>query len=156
MRFSDLLSSDVVDVQLECSSKEEILLHLIAMLSRSDIIVDREKVQEVIFERERIMSTGVGHGFACPHAKTDAIVDTAAALITLKNPVDFQSLDQQPVSIVVMLLGPAGAVGLHLRLLSRVSRLMSDADFRRQLLAAGSAGQILELLNAEEAQKLDV
>lgn len=137
-------------------TKAESLAYLTSLLDNTGLVKDRAKVQAVISEREQIMSTGIGKGFAFPHAKTDAVADTAAALITLREPIDYQSLDNQPVSIIFMLVGKENSVGTHLRLLSRVSRLMSHDEFRHRLLHAANADEVIDLIADEEEQRLDV
>jgi mannitol/fructose-specific phosphotransferase system IIA component (Ntr-type) len=78
------------------------------------------------------------------------------ALITLDEPVEYQALDNKPVNIIFMLLGQESAVGTHLRLLSRVSRLMNSDDFRERLLNAASSAEALAIIGEEETQKLDM
>jgi len=98
------------------------------------------------------MSTGVGHGFAIPHGKTDAITDIVAAFAITAQPLDFDSLDDQPVRLIFMLVGNDSHVGTHLKLLSRVSRLMNSDSFRSQLLQAANPEQVLELFRQEEGR----
>lgn len=156
MRVCDVLSPTSVAVHCSMNTKREALQYMIELLSQRGVITDVEKVGSLIFEREKIMSTGVGKGFAFPHAKTDAVQKPAGALIILEHPIEFQSLDNQPVSIIFMLLGQENAVGAHLRLLSRISRLMNNDEFRQRLLDAATSLEVLELIEEEETQKLDV
>ncbi len=156
MRITDVLAAATVAVNVSMKTKEEVLSHLVSLIDSTGLVRDRDKVFSVISAREKIMSTGIGKGFAFPHAKTDAVTDTMGALVTLKEPVEYQSLDGQPVSIVFMLVGRENAVGTHLRLLSRVSRLMNSDEFRHQLLLSTSPEQVIELITTEEEQRLDV
>ena len=156
MRITDVLAATTVAVNVSFRTKEEVLNHLVSLIDRTGMVRDRSKVYSVITEREKIMSTGIGKGFAFPHAKTDAVADTVAALVTLKEPVEYQSLDGLPVSIVFMLVGRENAVGVHLRLLSRVSRLMNSDTFRHQLLQSTSPEQVIELIAEEEEQRLEL
>ncbi len=156
MRITDVLAAATVAVNVSMNTKEEVLEHLVSLIDGTGLVRDREKVVSVIGAREKIMSTGIGKGFAFPHAKTDAVADTVAALVILKEPVEYQSLDGQPVSIVFMLVGRENAVGTHLRLLSRVSRLMNSDEFRHQLLQSTSPEHVIELITEEEEQRLDV
>ncbi len=156
MRVCDVLASSSVAVHCDVHNKHDALMYMLDMLGKRGVIADIDKVQTLIFEREKIMSTGVGKGFAFPHAKTDAVQKPAGALIMLDEPIEFQALDNQPVNIIFMLLGQENAVGAHLRLLSRVSRLMNSDDFRHKLLSADTAVEVMDLINEEEMQKLDV
>ncbi|MBC8144423.1 MAG: PTS sugar transporter subunit IIA [bacterium] len=150
MQIASLLEEAFVAVNMPATTKDEALMKLVDMLGASPNVLDLDKVRAAIVEREKIMSTGVGHGFAIPHAKVDALTDIVAAFATLQNPVDFQALDGQPVRIVFMLVGRETHVGTHLKLLSRVSRLMNNETFREQLLLAASPADVVQLFQEEE------
>ncbi len=156
MRIADALNIESIDANVDLDSKNDVLLHLVDLIGKAGVVTDIDKVRDVIFKREEIMSTGVGQGFAVPHAKTNAVNKTSAALLTLSQPVDYQSLDNQPVQIVIMLVGPEDAFSAHLRLLSRISRLMTDSEFRTRLAAAGSAQELYQCIDDEESRKLDL
>ena len=151
MKITDILNENVVRTALPGKTKDEIINAMIDLAAVSDKVVDKEKVRAAIFEREKIMSTGVGSGFAIPHGKTDAVTDIVAAFATTAQPIDYQSLDEQPVRIVFLLIGRDNMVGPHIKLLSRISRLMNREDFRRKLLDAQSPADILNIFRQEEA-----
>jgi fructose-specific phosphotransferase system IIA component len=155
MRISDILDESLVKTQLPGNSKDEIISHMIDIVSTSKKVLNREKVQNAIFEREKIMSTGVGNGFAIPHGKTDAVSDIVAAFAVTSEPIDYQSLDEQPVRLVFLLVGKDSMVGPHIKLLSRISRLMNKEEFRKKLLAAASPKEVLDIFRAEEATYFD-
>lgn len=150
MQISSILEEQFIAIRLPASSKEEALNRIIDMLGESPKVRDLDKVRTAILEREKLMSTGVGHGFAIPHGKTDALDDIVAAFAITEHPIDFQALDNQPVQLIFMLVGKESHVGTHLKLLSRISRLMNKESFRQQLLAAQSAEEVLGLFNQEE------
>ena len=114
-------------------------------------MTDREKMRTAIFEREKIMSTGVGSGFAIPHGKTDAVSNIVAAFATTETAIDYQSLDEQPVRLIFLLVGRDTMVGPHIKLLSRISRLMNKEDFRKKLLGASDVAGMLQIFKDEEA-----
>jgi len=151
MRIVDLLNENVVRTNLQGTTKTEILNAIIDVASSQDRVVDKERVREAIFEREKIMSTGVGAGFAIPHAKSDSVSDIVAAFAVTAQPIDYQSLDDQPVRIIFLLVGRENMVGPHIKLLSRISRLMNNEDFRKRLLEAQTPKDILEIFRQEEA-----
>lgn len=151
MKISDVLEEQFVRTNLPGNSKEEIINAMISLAASSKNVLDKEKVRQAILERERIMSTGVGNGFAIPHGKTDAVKDIVAAFAVTEHPVDYQALDEQPVRLVFLLVGRDSLVGPHIKLLSRISRLMSKEDFREQLLASKTPKEVLELFRREEA-----
>jgi fructose-specific phosphotransferase system IIA component len=156
MRISDILTEDLVVTGLTGDSKDEILDAMISLVATSPRVLDREKVRTAIFEREKIMSTGVGNGFAIPHGKTDAVSDIVAAFAVTAQPIDYDSLDEKPVRLVFLLVGKENLVGPHIKLLSRISRLMNKEEFRNRLLESHSPREILDLFRQEEASYFEV
>lgn len=155
MKISDILDESVVRVKLKGKSKDEAINEMIAIVNQSNKITDIEKVRDAIFEREKIMSTGVGNGFAIPHGKCDAVLDIVAAFAITEAPIDYESLDEQPVSLIFLLIGKDSMVGPHIKLLSRISRLMNKEDFRKKLLSATTPKEVIEIFKTEEAQYFD-
>ncbi len=155
MRISDILDESMIRTQLPGHSKDEIINEMINIIGNSKKVTDKEKVRLAIFEREKIMSTGVGNGFAIPHGKTDAVSDIVAAFAVTEEAIDYQSLDEQPVRLIFLLVGKDNMVGPHIKLLSRISRLMNKEEFRKKLLEASSPSDVLEVFKNEEATYLD-
>lgn len=151
MKISELLTEDLVVTHLEGSSKEDIINAMIEVVAKSPKVLDKEKVREAVFEREKIMSTGVGDGFAIPHGKTDAVSDIVGSFAITAEPIDYESLDEKPVRLVFLLVSRANMVGPHIKLLSRISRLMNKPDFRNKLLTVNSATEVIEMFRQEEA-----
>lgn len=159
MRISEILKEDLISTNLKGNTKEEIINEMIDLLiksSVSDKIIDKEKVRNCIFEREKIMSTGVGNGFAIPHGKTDAVTDIVAAFGITEKPIDYQALDEKPVRLVFLLVARENMVGPHIKLLSRISRLMNKEEFRQKLLTLSSPAEILKTFNNEESSYFDI
>ena len=155
MKISDILDESLVKTNLPGKTKDEIISEMVDLVGTSKKVLDKEKVKEAIFEREKIMSTGVGNGFAIPHGKTDAVSDIVAAFAITAEPIDYQSLDEQPVRLVFLLVGKDSMVGPHIKLLSRISLLMNKEEFRKKLLTAASSKEVLEIFRAEEATYFD-
>ena len=151
MKIIEILNEQVVRPNLPGTTKTEIINAMIDLASTQERVLDKEKMREAILEREKIMSTGVGSGFAIPHGKTDAVNDIVGAFAVTSQPIDYKSLDEQPVRIIFLLVGRDNMVGPHIKLLSRISRLMNKEDFRNKLLAAASPAQVLDLFKQEEA-----
>lgn len=156
MKITSILSEDLIKVNIPGDSKEDVINAIIDLAAASQKIKDVEKVRQAIFEREKIMSTGVGKGFAIPHGKTDAVTDIVAAFGVTEKPIDYQSLDHEPVRLLFLLIGKDSLVGAHIKLLSRISRLMNKEDLRGKLMQAGTAAEILQILKDEEMNYLDV
>lgn len=155
MKIIDILTPDAIRTNIPEKNKTDVISSIIDLLTSGDRVIDKEKVCNAIFEREKIMSTGVGGGFAIPHGKTDGVVDLVGAIATTALPIDFESLDEQPVRIIFLLVGPESMVGPHIKILSRISRLMNREDFRNRLLAAASPSELYELIKQEELAYLE-
>lgn len=155
MKITDVLEEQFVRTNLPGTSKEEIIDSMIHLVGNSRNVLDKEKVRQAIFEREKIMSTGVGNGFAIPHGKTDAVKDIVAAFAITERPVDYQALDEQPVRLVFLLVGRDSLVGPHIKLLSRISRMMNKEEFRKELLASKTPKEVIELFRQQEASYLE-
>jgi fructose-specific phosphotransferase system IIA component len=156
MKIGDILTEEMVLTNLEGTTKNEIIDAMIDLVGKSSKVMDKEKVREAIFEREEIMSTGVGNGFAIPHGKTDAVSDIVAAFAVTAEPIDYQSLDEKPVRLVFLLVGKDNMVGPHIKLLSRISRLMNKEEFRNRLIEMKTPREILETFKKEEATYFEV
>lgn len=156
MKISDILEEKLIVANLAAKTKEDVINSMVELVSQSPKVLDKEKVRSAVFEREKIMSTGVGNGFAIPHGKTDAVADVVAAFSVTAQPIDYQSLDEKPVRLVFLLVGKDSMVGPHIKLLSRISRLMNKEEFRNKLLASKSSHEILEAFRQEEANYLEM
>ncbi|HMS33774.1 MAG TPA: PTS sugar transporter subunit IIA [Ignavibacteria bacterium] len=156
MKISDILSEKIIKTDLECTDKDDAINKIIDLASRSGLMLDIEKVRECVFEREKLVSTGVGKGFAIPHGKTDEIKDIVAAFAILKEPIDFDSIDLEPVKFIFLIVGKESLLNAHIKLLSRISRLMNKDDFRERLEEAKSSEEVLKLFKDEEQTYFDV
>ena len=156
MKISSILNEDLVRVNLPGDTKEDVINAIINIAASSPKVKDVEKIRHAIFEREKIMSTGVGKGFAIPHGKTDAVSDIVAAFAVTEKPIDYESLDHEPVRLLFLLVGKDSLVGAHIKLLSRISRLMNKEELRQKLLEAKTSAEILDILREEEVNYLDV
>jgi fructose-specific phosphotransferase system IIA component len=156
MKISDILTEDLVIARMKGTTKQEIIDAMVDLVATSPKVLDKAKVRSAIFEREKIMSTGVGNGFAIPHGKTDAVTDIVAAFAVTEREIDYDSLDEKPVRLVFLLVGKDNLVGPHIKLLSRISRLMNKEEFRTQLLATTTAKEILDLFHREEDTYFDL
>ncbi len=151
MKISDILDEKLVVSNLPGSSKEDVIDGLVEIVGQSPKVLNIDKVRTAIFEREKIMSTGVGNGFAIPHGKTDAVTDIVAAFGITAEPIQYQSLDEKPVRLIFLLVGKDNLVGPHIKLLSRISRLMNKEEFRNKLLETTTPQEIIATFKQEEA-----
>jgi fructose PTS system EIIA component len=151
MQIHKLLSKDAIAVGFEAGGKEDVISRIVDLVATHHAISDIEKVRDAVLDRERSMSTGVGNGIALPHAKSGAISETVAALAILDSPISFDSIDEQPVQIIFLLVGAPESQSEHIRILSRISRILTSDSLTSELLAAASSGEALELLMQEES-----
>ena len=156
MKVTDILKKDFIISELKGKGKEEVINELIDLFKSDERVNDIEKVRNAVLEREKIMSTGVGKGFAIPHGKTDAINEIIAAFGKTNSPIDYQALDNKSVNIVFLLVGKDNLVSTHIKLLSRISRMMNKDEFREGLLKANSSEEIFDLFKKEEENYFEV
>ena len=151
MHISSILNNKKIITDFISTSKEGIINELVDSLRGDENILDLEIVREVVLEREKIMSTGIGSGFAIPHGKTNAVKGIVAVFGKLKNPIDFDSIDGKPVNLIFLMVGREDAVGEHIKMLSRISRIMNKEEVHDKLLMAETADQILKIFEDEES-----
>ena len=131
---------------LESTDKESALREMAALVTGLPEVEDGERLIEAIFEREQIMSTGIGLGIAIPHAKIPQVKDFVVALGKAKHGIEFNSLDGQPVEFIVLIAGPDDQQERYLQLLARITLKLKDANVRRQIAAANDVDAILAAL----------
>ncbi len=156
MKILDLLSKDFIIADLQSKSKQDAINDLINLFEKDPRVIDLEKVRDAVLEREKIMSTGVGKGFAIPHGKTNAVNDILAAFGRANKPIEYDALDGQPVNLVFLLVGKDNLVSNHIKLLSRISRMMNKDEFREKLNKAKTSEDILDIFRKEEENYFDV
>lgn len=148
MEISDLLSPDAVIPALKAQSKKQLLQELAARAHTVTRLPER-KIFEVLVERERLGTTGVGQGIAIPHGRV-ALEKIAGVFARLEQPINYDSVDGQPVDLVFMLLAPEGAGADHLKALARVSRLLRNQAVCEKLRAAKNPEAIYAILTAPQ------
>lgn len=152
MKISEILSTGHIVLDVEAGNKEELIKRLVNELREEVDSALLLKIKQAVLEREEVMSTGVGKGVAIPHAKIKDLEPNFAVFARLKHPMDFGSVDDAPVSLVFLLVGGCAKSSYHIKLLSKISRLMNHDNFRHQLMMADSGGEVIELFREEEEQ----
>ena len=150
MNLLDILSLESTIVDLKGESKEDIIAELVNSLPAGDAITDREQVLQAVLDREKIMSTGIGDGIAIPHGKSAAVTELVAAMGTQRRGVDFDALDGEPAFVFFLLVSPANVSGPHIKALARISRLLKNDEFKKKLIEADSAEEIIATIEAAE------
>lgn len=148
MRLTDLLTLENIKIPLNSNKRDQAIQELIDLLKEH--VNDSQQAFGAVMEREKIMTTGVGNGIAIPHCKHHSCPDFTIALGITEKGIDFSAIDNQDVNLVFLLLGPENNPGTHIKLLSRISRLMSDETFRKQLMETKEPAQAYNLLKEQE------
>jgi len=149
MKLTDLLKEQAVIPGLAGRGKKEVLGELCSALASQEK-VDPEPLLEVLLEREKLGSTGIGDGIAIPHGKSDNIDKILIAFGRSLAGVDFDSLDGQPVHLFFLILAPGNSTGIHLKVLAKISRLLKDISFRKELLAAKGRAEIYKSIASRD------
>ncbi len=150
MLLSELLTPARIRVPLQGTSKEELLQELVQLISVNEHVDEPDEVLRAVREREAVLSTGIGNGVAIPHGKSAAVPELCMAAGRTAQPVEFDALDGQPVSLFFLLVGPETAAGPHIKALSRISRLVRKDSVREQLIAARTPEEFYNAMKASE------
>ncbi len=142
MKLSDILRESCVVADIKGKTKKEILLELVGPLKDTNLIDNVNAVVKIIMERERLGSTGIGDGVAIPHGKMKNIDNIICAVGRSKEGVDFDAVDRQRVHIFFLVLAPEDSASLHLKVLSRISKILRDPSFRKKILKLANAPEI--------------
>lgn len=153
MRITELLKKDSVSLGVKVNSKDAAINYLVDLHARVGNITDKAVFKEGIVKREEGGSTAIGEGIAIPHAKNKAVTKAGLAAMTVPEGVDYDSLDGQPTNLIFMIAAPEGGSDVHLEVLSRLSMLLIDEDFRKELLASKNVEEFLKVCDKYEAAK---
>ena len=151
MNIMDFLSEDSIIVDLKAQNKKDAIIELIEHLKTTKKVKKTDEIIEVVLEREKLGSTGIGQGVAIPHGKTDVLSEQVGVLGISKKGLEFNSLDGEPVYIVFLLVGPVEVTGQHLKALSRISRLFKDKFLRQAIKGAETKEEIVKIIQQEDA-----
>jgi mannitol/fructose-specific phosphotransferase system IIA component (Ntr-type) len=150
LKLTDYLKPDYIEIGLTADSKEDLLDAVLKLAEKNPHVLDPKKMRTAVLEREKIMSTGVGKNFAIPHGKTDAVDDIVLAFATTAEGVDYASMDNEPVRLVLLLVSKESLVSQRLKLLSRASKVMNSDAARAALIEATSPEEVIAIFNKEE------
>lgn len=145
-RLASILSAAQVLVQVDVSSKKRAFEEA-GLLFENLHGLSRALVTDSLFSRERLGSTGLGHGVAIPHGRIKGLKSPMAAVFQLANPIGFEAPDEQPVNIMIFLLVPEAATQKHLEILSEIAEMLSDAMLREKLVGSQSSAELHRLIS---------
>jgi len=147
--ISRLLPVSSITLDLDVTSKKRVFEH-VGLLFENALGIGRAQVFEALFARERLGSTGLGHGIAVPHGRIKGLREAAGAFVRTESPIAFEAPDGNPVNLIFVLLVPEKATDLHLQILSELAQMFSDKEMRTQLVALPDAAAVQRLISQWE------
>lgn len=153
MRITELLDKRSISLSGTPGSKSEALDQVVELMVKSGKIKDAESYRRQVYAREEESTTGIGEGIAIPHGKCDAVSKPGLAAMVVKDGVDFDSLDGEPVTLIFLIAAPNTEDNVHLDVLSKLSVLMMDEEFSNNLRNAKSVDEFLQLLTKQMKKK---
>jgi len=144
-----LLRRDCIQLHEPSKDKKELIQRMVNRLAEVGVVEDIAAVTNALLERERVMSTGIGGGVAVPHAQSPHVQELAVALSRPLEPIPFESLDERPVGLIFMIVGPEERGGF-IRILARISRLLYSGALQARLLAARNSEEVIAAVGEEE------
>jgi PTS system nitrogen regulatory IIA component len=150
MKITDILHEDSIIGELTSRDKKGVLEELVSVLVDRGRLTNKEKPLQVLLERERLGSTGIGDGIAIPHGKLKEIKGIICSFGRTKEGIDFQSIDEKPSHLFFLLFAPEESASEHLQALARLSRILKDGRLRKRLMEAASKKEIYRLIAEED------
>ncbi|MDW8465558.1 MAG: PTS sugar transporter subunit IIA [Chloroherpetonaceae bacterium] len=150
MKLSDIISEKYIQIGLEAKLKNDLIEKMLMLAFTHPAVLDKAKLRSDVLKREKEMTTGIGKNVALPHAKTSAVSAPLLAFAVLKKEVEFAAIDDEPVKLVFLLATPEQMLTQHLKLLSRISRVVGSDAMREKLMRAESPAEVVELFQLEE------
>ncbi|MFI4860195.1 MAG: PTS sugar transporter subunit IIA [Phycisphaerales bacterium JB063] len=151
MRLTEILKPACVKVPLDATDKEQALYELVDVLASQCDIPDAQQLKDAVWQREQTRTTGIGHGIGIPHGKTAGLTQLNMAIGLPASPIEFGAIDGKPVELIILLASPTDQTGPHIQALAKISRLLTDDDFRDAVKQATSAEQLYDMLAQQEA-----
>lgn len=151
MKLTDLITPECIVAPTNATEKRGVIDELVDVLAQQGKVSDADALKEAVWTREQTRTTGIGHGLAIPHGKSDSLTDMVMAIGKPAEPIEFEAIDGKPVLLVVLLASRPDQTSDHIQALARVSRLHMQAEFRTKIYEATSAAEIYALLSEAEA-----
>ena len=153
MRITDLLSKESINLNLSSKTKPEVIDEMVDLVNASGNLNNKAEYKEAILAREELSTTAVGEGIAIPHAKTKAVKKACLAAGVTKDGIDYEAFDGSLSNLFFMIAAPDGANNTHLEVLSRLSTILMDEEFKNNLIATKSVDEFLSLIDKKETEK---
>lgn len=156
MRITELLDPKSISLTGAPASKKEALDQMVELMAKSGKIRDKEAYRQQVYAREEESTTGVGEGIAIPHGKGDSVIRPGLAAMVVKDGVDFDSLDGEPVHLIFLIAAPNTKDNVHLDVLSKLSTLLMNEDFVKDLQNASTVEEFLDIVDKADEEKPDL
>ncbi len=150
MNFTEILKRDFILDELEARNQHDVLAELVGVFAKGGVRFDPEAMLQVLLERERLGSTGIGEGIAIPHGKLQGLDEILLSFGRSSEGIDFDAMDGKPVHLFFLLMAPENSAGLHLKILAKISRMLKDPALRNNLLQAKSKEKIWRIIEEQE------
>ena len=150
MNILDILSPKAIKVPLASTDKHGAIDELVDLIANAGLVTKPDALKKVVWEREQQRTTGIGEGLAIPHGKSDSAKKLVVAMGRPAQPIDFGSIDNKPVKLIVLLASPPEKTSDHIQALGKISRLMADPKFRAQAYAAPDSQTLYQLFEGAE------
>lgn len=151
MSLIDYINKESIMIDVQETDKERLLSKMVERLDSCGMLLSKDDAEHAIIAREQLMSTGVGNGIAIPHAKTDAVKNIVLSVATIKNGINYKSVDKKKVFAVFMLLAPKNSASENLKVLTAIAKILRDnPHFLEKLINAEKSDEIIELIAKEE------
>ncbi|MFH1198697.1 MAG: PTS sugar transporter subunit IIA [Candidatus Omnitrophota bacterium] len=150
IKLSESLKKKYIALSLKGASKKEVLTELVELVAESNKLKDKKEFLKVVLERERLGSTGIGNGVAIPHAKSNVVKSFILAFGRAERGIDFGALDGEKTYLFFILASPREEVGRHLKVMSKISRLISDKFIVESLKRAKTSDEILKIISLQD------
>lgn len=150
MNLLDILTRECIKAPLDATDKKGVIDELVDLLASAGKVDDPASLKDAVWTREQARTTGIGHGLAIPHGKSESVTGVAMAIGKPAQPIDFAAIDGKPVRLVVLLASPPDRTSDHIQALARISRLMTMEAFRDQIYEAKSGDEVFDLLQTQE------
>ena len=151
MRLTEILERNCVRVPLAATDKQAAIHELVDLLARQTAIQDAEALKQAVWQREQTRTTGIGHGIGIPHGKSPTVDKLRMAIGKPAEPIEFNAIDKKPVDLILLLVSPTDQTGPHIQALARISRILTDDDFRAAVKATESSDALYDLIAEHEA-----
>jgi len=150
MRLDQILNSGFINESLQAKNKTEVLQELVQMIIDGGLKLDSSVAMEVLQQREKLGSTGIGDGVAIPHGKIPVLEDLVVAFGRSKEGISFDAIDGKPVHLFFLLLAPENSAGQHLKALAKISKMLKAVDFRKKLMDAKSNEDLYKIIISQD------